>query len=139
MRKINHLLKNDYVNTNFPTSNMSNAINYFVGKKLFTKLDCSQAYYCVQMEDDISVQLLAFCFASRTYAYICIAQRLNKSVTGFSSFIKHYLYPCLTSGNCTQFVADIGNAVKNFEQLVPSSGNIYLYTSIGTETVTRKV
>ena len=60
LRKVNHLLKNDYVNTNFPISNMSVAINYFAGKKLFTKLDCSQAYNCVQMADDVSVQLLAF-------------------------------------------------------------------------------
>ena len=46
LRKVNHLLKNDYVNTNFPISNMSDAINHFAGKKLFTKLDCSQAYHC---------------------------------------------------------------------------------------------
>ena len=93
---------------------MSDAINYFAGKKLFTKLDYSQAYHCVQMADDVSVQLLAFNFASRTYAYKCLAQGLNKSVTGFISFIRHYLDPCLASGNCTQFMDDIGNAVTNF-------------------------
>ena len=38
LRKVNHLLKNDYVNKNFPISNMSDAINYFAGKKLFTNL-----------------------------------------------------------------------------------------------------
>ena len=69
MRKVNHLLKNDYV-TNFPISNMIDSINYFAGEKLFTKLDCSQAYHCVQMADDVSVQLLAFNFASRTHAYV---------------------------------------------------------------------
>ena len=26
------------------------------GKQLFSKLDCSQAYHCVQMADDLSVQ-----------------------------------------------------------------------------------
>ena len=72
------------------------------------------------MADDVSVQLLAINFASRTYAYKCLAQGLNKSVTGFSSFIRHYLDPCLASGNCTQFMDDIGIAVTNFEQLVPS-------------------
>ena len=56
LRRINHLLRNDYINTNFPISNMSNASNHFAGKKLFTKLDCSQAYHCVQMADDLSVQ-----------------------------------------------------------------------------------
>ena len=126
LRKVNHLLKNDYVNTNFPISNMRDAINYFAGKKLFTKLDCSQAYHCVQTADDVSVQLLAFNFASRTYAYKCLAQGLNKSVTGSSSFIRHYLDPCLASGNCTQLMDDIGNAVKNFEQLVPSLREIFI-------------
>ena len=99
---------------------MSDAINYFTGKKLFTKLDCSQAYYCVQMADDVSVQLLAFNFTSRTYAYQCLAQGLNKSVIGFTSFIRRYLDPCLASKNCTQFMDDIGNALTNFVQLVPS-------------------
>ena len=45
---------------------------------------------------------------------------MNRSVTGFSSFIRHYLDPCLASGNCTQFMDDIGNAVTNFKQLVSS-------------------
>ena len=125
LRKVNHLLKNYYVNTNFPISNMSDAINYFAGKKLFTKLDCSQAYHCVQMADDVSVQLLAFNFASRTYAYKCLAQGLKKSVNGFSYFIRHYWDSCLASGNCTQIMDDIGNAVTNFEQLVPSLREIF--------------
>ena len=108
---------------------MRNAINYFAGKKLFTKLDCSQAYHCVQMTDDVSVQLLAFKFASRTYAYKCLAQGLTKSIAGFSSFIRHYLDPCLASGNCTHFMDDIGNAVTNFEQLVPSLREIFICIS----------
>ena len=74
-RRINHSLKNDYINSNFPISNMNDASNHFAGKSLFTKLDCSQAYQCVQMADDLSVQLLAFNFGSRTYAYKCLAQR----------------------------------------------------------------
>ena len=126
LRKVNHLLKNDFVNTNFPISNMSDAINYFTGEKLFTELDCSQAYHCVQMADDVSVQLLAFNFNSRTYAYQCLAQGLNKTVIGFTSYIRRYLDPCLASRNCTQFMDVIGNAVTNFEQLVPSLREIFI-------------
>ena len=66
---------------------MTDATNHFAGKNLFCNLDCSQAYHCVQMEDDISVQFLAFNFAFRTFAYNCLAQGLNNSVTGFSSFV----------------------------------------------------
>ena len=51
---------------------------------------------------------------------------MNKSVTGFSSFMRHYLDPCLASGNCTQFMDDIGNAVTSFEQLVPSLREIFI-------------
>ena len=126
LRKVNRLFKNDYVKKNFPISNMSDAMNYFAGKKNFAKLDCSQAYHCVQMAGDVSVQLLEFNFASRTYAYKCLAQGLNRSVTGFSSFIRHYLDPCLASGYCTQFMDDIGNAVTNFEQLVPPLRFIFI-------------
>ena len=45
LRRINHSLKNDYINSNFPISNMTDASNHFAGKSLFTKLDCSQAYH----------------------------------------------------------------------------------------------
>ena len=122
---MNHLLKNDYINANFsisinanfPFSNKTDATNHFAGKTLFTKVDCSQAYHCVQMADDLSTQLLAFNFSSRTYAYNCLAQGLSKSVTGFSAFIRHYLDPCLAADICTQFMDDIGCGVETFQQL----------------------
>ena len=99
---------------------MIDATNHFAGKHLFCKLDCSQAYHCVQMADDLSVQLLAFNFASRTFAYNCLAQGLNKSVTGFSSFVKHYLDPCLAANVCRQFMDDIAAGVNNFDEMIPA-------------------
>ena len=125
LRIVNHLLKNDYLNANFPISNMTDATNHFAGKTYFTKLDCSQAYHCVQMADEISVQLLAFNFSSRTYAYKCFAQGLSKSVTGFNSFIRHYLDPCLAADLCTQFMDYIGCAVDSFEDLIPTLTRIF--------------
>ena len=104
---------------------MTDASNHFAGKSLFSNLDCSQAYHCVQMADDLSVQLLAFNFGSRTYAYKCLAQGLSKSVTGFSSFIRHYLDPCLAADLCTQFTDDIGSAVNNFDELIPTLSKIF--------------
>ena len=125
LRRINHSIKTVYINSNFPISNMTDASNHFAGKSLFTKLDCSQAYHCVQMADDLSVQLLAFNFGSRTYAYKCLAQGLSKSVTGFSSFICHYLDPCLAAVLCTQFMDDIGSAVNNYQELIPTLKKIF--------------
>ena len=60
LRRVNHLSRHDYLNSNLPISNMTDATNHFAGKQLFCKLDCSQAYHCVQMVDDLWVQLLAF-------------------------------------------------------------------------------
>ena len=57
LRRVNHLLRHDYLNSNFPISMMMDATNHFAGKKLFCKLDCSQAYHCVQMADEFSVQI----------------------------------------------------------------------------------
>ena len=125
LRRVNHLLRHDYLNSNFPISIMTDATNHFAGKNLFCKLDCSQAYHCVQMADDLSVQLLAFNFASRTFAYNCLAQGLNKSVTGFSSFVKHYLDPCLAANVCTQFMDDIAAGVNNFDEMIPALRKIF--------------
>ena len=104
---------------------MSDASNHFASKTLINKFDCSQAYHCVQMADEKSIQLLAFNFASRTYAYKCLAQGLSKSVTGFSSFIRHYLDPCLAANICTQYMDGIGSAVKNFDELIPNLRKIF--------------
>ena len=118
LRLVNHLLRSDHSNNNFTISNMTDAFHHFAGKTLFTKLDCSQAYHCVQMADPWSVQLISFNFASRTYAYTRLAQGLNKSVTGFSPFVRSYLDSCLAANLCTQFMDDIGCGVETFEQTV---------------------
>ena len=68
LRKINTLIADDYTNKNHPVSTLSDAAQHLAGKSLFCKLDCSQAYHCLQMADQRSVELLAFNFASRTFA-----------------------------------------------------------------------
>ena len=125
LRKINHLLRHEYANHNFPISNMTDAVNHFAGKKLFTKLDCSQAYHCVQMADSLSVQLLAFNFVSRTYAYKVLAQGLSKSVTGFSAFVRKYLDQCLAANLCTQFMDDSGSGAENFAEIKENLTKIF--------------
>ena len=68
LRKINTLIADDYTNNKHPVSILSDAAQHLVGKSLFCKLDCSQAYHCLQMADHRSVEMLAFNFASRTFA-----------------------------------------------------------------------
>ena len=51
LRKINNLISDDYINNNHPVSTLTDAAQHMAGKRLFCKLDCSQAYHCLQMAD----------------------------------------------------------------------------------------
>ena len=77
LRKVNSLIADDYTNNNHPVSTLSDAAEHLAGKSLFCKLGCSQAYHCLQMADQRSVEMLAFNFASRTFAYKRLAQGLS--------------------------------------------------------------
>ena len=117
LRKINNLISEDYVNNNHPVSTLSDAAQHMAGKNLFCKLDCSQAYHCLQMADYQSIQMLAFNFASRTFAYRRLAQGLSRSLSAFSSFIREYLDTLIKADQCAQYVDDIGIAANTVLQL----------------------
>ena len=117
LKKINTLIADDYTNNNHPVSTLSDAAQHLVGKSLFCKLECSQAYHCLQMADQRSVELLAFIFDSRTFAYKTLAQGLSRSVSAFSSFMREYLDPVVKADQCTQYVDDIGIAANNATDL----------------------
>ena len=112
LRKINSLIADDYTNNNHPVSTLSNA-----GKSLFCKQDCSQAFHCLQMADQRSVEMLAFNFASRTFAYKRLAQGLSRSASAFSSFMREYLDPVVKTDECAQYVDDFGIAAINATDL----------------------
>ena len=115
--KINSLLADDYTNNNHPVSTLSDAAQHLAGKSLFCKLDCSQVYHCLQMADQRSVEMLAFNFASGTFAYKRLAQGLSRSVSAFSSFMREYLDPVVKADQCAQYVDDIGIAAINATDL----------------------
>ena len=117
LRKINNLISDDYINNNHPVSTLSDAAQHLAGKKLFCKLDCSQAYHVLQMADQKSVELLAFNFASRTFAYLRLAQGLSRSLSSFSSFMREYLDRVIKADKCAQYVDDIGIATHTTEEL----------------------
>ena len=56
------------------------------------------------MADQQSIELLAFNFASRTFAYRRLAQGLSRSLSAFSSFIREYLDPVIKADQCAQYV-----------------------------------
>ena len=82
-QKINSLITDDYTSNNHPVSTLSDEAQHLAGKSLFCKLDCSQAYHCLQMADQRSVEMLASSFASRTFAYKRPSQGLSRSVSAF--------------------------------------------------------
>ena len=118
LRKINTLIRDDYINNKHPVSTLTDAVQHMTGKNLFCKLDCSQAYHCLQMADQQSIELLAFNFASRAFAYRRLAQGLSRSLSAFSSFIREYLDPVIKADQCAQYVDDIGIAANTPEQLI---------------------
>ena len=61
--------------------------------------------------------MLAFNFASRTFAYRRLAQGLSRSVSAFSSFMRKYLDPVVKADQCAQYVDDIGIAANNATDL----------------------
>ena len=117
LRKINTLIADDYTNNNHSVSSLSDAAQHLAGKSIFCKLDCSQAYHCLQMGDQWSVEMLAFNFASRNFAYKRLAQGLSRSVSAFSSFMREYLDPVIKAYQCAQCVDDIGIAANNATDL----------------------
>ena len=117
LRKINSLIAHDYTKNNHPVSTQSNAAQHLAGKSLFCKLDCCQAYDCLQMAEQSSVEMLAFIFASRTFAYKRLAQGFRRSVSAFSSFKREYLDPVVKADQRAQYVDDIGIAANNATDL----------------------
>ena len=117
LRKINNRISDDYINNGHPVSTLTDAAQHLAGKKLFCMLDCSQAYHVLQMADQKSVQLQAFIFASRTFAYLRLAQRLDRLRSSFSSFMREYLDKSIKADKRAQYVDDIGNATNTPEEL----------------------
>ena len=70
------------------------------------------------MADQQSIELLATNFASRTFAYRRLAQRLSRSLSAFSSFMREYLDPVIRGDQCALYVDDIGIAANTTEQLI---------------------
>ena len=105
---------------NHPVSTLSDAAQHLAGKSLFCKLDCSQAYHCLQMADQRSVEMLEFKFASRTFAYKRLAQGLSRSESAFLGFMREYLDPVVKADQFAQYVDDFGIAGNNAMDLTLS-------------------
>ena len=70
------------------------------------------------MADQRSIEMLAFNFASRTFAYRRLAQGLSRALSAFSSFMREYLDKVIKADQCAQYFDDIGIAANTAEQLI---------------------
>ena len=125
LRRINHLIRHDYDQSNFPIANMTDASAHLAGKELFTKFDCRQAYFAIRMADMRSMQLLSFNFASRTFAFQRLAQGLSRSVSAFSAVMIHYLQKEIANDDCQAFVDDIIAGSKDFPSHIQSLRRVF--------------
>ena len=118
LRKINNLITEDYTNNNYPVSTLSDAAQHMAGKDYSASLTVHKLIHVLQMADKRSVEMLAFNFASRTFAYRRLAQGLSRSLSAFSSFMREYLDPVVKADQCAQYVDDIGIAANEADQLI---------------------
>ena len=118
LRKINNIIPNNYINNNHPVSTLTDAAQHMAGKKRFCKLDCSKAHHCWQMAHQTSIDMLAFNFASRTFANRRLAQGFSRALSAFSSFKRKYLDKVIKADQCAQYVDDVIIAASEVEQLI---------------------
>ena len=125
LRKINTLIADAYTTNIHPVSSLSDAAQHLAGKALFCKLVYSQAYHCLQMADQRSVEMLASNFASTTFSYRRLAQGLSRSVSVFSSLMREYLDPVVKTDQCARYVDDIGIAANNATEFTRNNRAVF--------------
>ena len=69
--------------------------------------------------------MLAFKYASQTFAYCRLAEGLSVSLSAFSSFMKEYLDKAIMAGLCAQYVDDIGRAANHTKQLCTNTWTVF--------------
>ena len=63
------MIRHDYEAHNHLETTIPDAAQHMAGKKFFCKLDCFQAYHCIQMANEQSLEFFPFNLGSRTFAY----------------------------------------------------------------------
>ena len=70
------------------------------------------------MANQRSIEMLAFNFACRTFAYRHLAQDLSRAQSAFSSFMRECLDKVIKADQCAQYVDDIGIAANDADHLI---------------------
>ena len=87
-------------------------------KTYSANLIVARSFTAFNLADQQTIELLAFNFASRTFAYRRLAQGLSRSLSAFSSCIREYLDPVIKADQCSQYVVGIGIVAISPQQLI---------------------
>ena len=79
----------------------------------------------MQMADELSVQLLAFNFGGRTFAFKRLAQGLSRSPTAFSSCVSKHLQSCIAADKCFVYFDDLGSGAEDGITLIKNLEHIF--------------
>ena len=71
--------------------------------------------------------MLAFNFASRTFAYRRLAQGLSRALSAFSSFMTENLVKVIKADQCAQYVDDIGIAANDADHIITNLRATFKY------------
>ena len=112
MRQINLFIKFEYKN---PVTTIADALQCRA-KKHFCNLDCFEAYQCLQLVDEQSIQLRSFTFSDETFAYRRIAQDFKKTMVEYNSFVQEYADTLVKADRFAQYVDDIGIVLQTAEK-----------------------
>ena len=113
LRKSTALIADEDTFIIYPVKALSDAAQHLAGKSLKCKLEGSQAYHCLQMADQWSLEIFGFNFASRTFAYWRLVQHLSSFVFVSLSFMREKLDPMVKADQCAHYEDDIGIAAIN--------------------------
>ena len=91
-------------------------------EEFLRRLGCSQAYPCLQIADQRSIQMLGFNFISRLFAYRRLTHCLSRTLSAFSRFLREYLQKVVKADQCAQSVDNIDIAADYTEHLIAKLG-----------------
>ena len=112
LRRINNDFADHYAKNIETVSTLSDAAQHREAQTLFSKPDCSHACHCWQKVDQWSLEIFAFKFASRTFAYKKLEQCRSRYISALSSSMREYLDPVVKAEPCAKNVEAIGIAAN---------------------------
>ena len=91
LRQINKLISDVYKIYNHPVSTLTDAVQHMAVRNVFCKLDCSQAYHCLQIADQLcrNARIQFHHYNPRISE---TAHGLSRSLSRFSSFVRGRLF-----------------------------------------------